>query len=111
LVLQAKKAGPAVLVRRTYTGRTLDSIKAMARIIAARPGAVAILAVADAGQLVVARSGDLQASCHEAVRRVTAEFGGKGGGKPELAQAGGFPPGSLEPVLTALEAYFSQTVI
>ncbi len=106
LIGSAGAAGRTAIIRRTFSGRKLDDVKVLAQKLAAHPGIVAILAIEDARQLVVARSAGLTGSCHEAIRQVTAEFGGKGGGKPELAQAGGIPADSLDACLVALEKHF-----
>jgi alanyl-tRNA synthetase len=108
LFKDAAKTAYAFTVRRTYTGRSLETIKTLARKLVARPGTLAILAIADASQVVVARSTDLQGSCNDAVKRAISELGGKGGGRPELAQAGGFHANSLDAWLQALEDYFSD---
>jgi alanyl-tRNA synthetase len=107
LVRGARRTERAVVVKKTYSGRDLEEIKVLARKVAACPGIVAILAIAEGGRIVLARSADLPGSCHEAVRRVIAEFGGKGGGRPELAQAGGLPAESLDSCLAALEGDFA----
>ena len=105
-------ANPAVtaygsVVRRIYTGRGMESIKSLAQKVTAQPGMLVLLALADSCQIVVARSKDLDGSCNDAVKRAASGLGGKGGGRPELAQAGGFQPDSLEGWLQALENYFS----
>jgi len=41
------------------------------------------------------------------VKRAISQLGGKRGGRPDLAQAGGFGPDSLDSWLQALEDYFS----
>ena len=107
LIRGAKNTGCAVVVCKIFNGRDLEEIKALARKLASNPSTLAILALVDGGRLVVARSSDLQGSCHEAIRLVTAEFGGKGGGRPELAQAGGLPADSLDSCVAALEKQFS----
>jgi alanyl-tRNA synthetase len=107
LTQNAAKTAYGSVVRRTYTGRSMDSIKALAQKVTARPGMLAILAIADSCQIVVARSKDLHGSCNDAVKRASSELGGKGGGRPELAQAGSFQLDSLDPWLQALESYFS----
>ena len=38
---------------------------------------------------VAARSADLAVSCHDVISALAKEFGGRGGGKPDLAQCGG----------------------
>jgi alanyl-tRNA synthetase len=107
LIQSARKTGRAAVVCKTYRDRDLEEVKALAQKVVTRPGTLAILATADAGRIVLARSADLPGSCHEAIRRVTSVFGGKGGGRPELAQAGGLPADSLDSCLAALEKDFS----
>jgi alanyl-tRNA synthetase len=106
LLMNAEKTETGVaVIRRVFAGRNLEAIKLLAHKLAANPRTCAVLAT-DSCQLVIARSTDLPGNCGEAIRQVTARFGGKGGGKPELAQAGGIPAGSLESCLDALEEFF-----
>ena len=96
----------ASTVRAVYTGRSMDSLKVLARKVTARPGTLVILALGDACQIVVARSNDLSGSCNDAVKRAASQLGGKGGGRPDLAQAGGLGADSLDSWQQALEDYF-----
>ena len=106
-LLQNAATGPyGVMVRKSFSGRSLEGAKHLAQKLTARPGTVAILGISDACQIVVARSRELSGSCHEAVKRATIELGGKGGGRPELAQAGGIPSEHLEQWIQAVEDYF-----
>jgi alanyl-tRNA synthetase len=76
-------------------------LKGLAQEIAARPGHAAVLLGADSpASLVVARAGDVALDAGAIVRQLTALFGGKGGGRPELAQGGGIT-GAPETVLAA----------
>jgi alanyl-tRNA synthetase len=106
LIESSEQTAYAATVRKVYGNRSLESAKTLAQKVVARPGTLAILAISDAQQIVVARSTDLSGSCNDAVKRVTSELGGKGGGRPELAQAGGFPANSIESWMLALEKYF-----
>jgi len=106
LFKDAAKTAYAFTVCRTYSGRSLETVKTLAQKLVARPGTLAILAITDASQVVVARSKDLQGSCNDAIKRAISKLGGKGGGRPELAQAGGFHAESLGAWLQALEDYF-----
>jgi alanyl-tRNA synthetase len=96
------------IVRRIFAGRSLDSVKALAQKLTARPGVLALLGNADTCQIIVARSKDVRGDCNLAIKEVAANFGGRGGGRPELAQAGGFPAESMDFWLTALEKYFAD---
>jgi alanyl-tRNA synthetase len=65
-------------------------LKILASAVVSRPGLVAILVSSSRPALiVVARSSDVTVSASEVLSRLTARFGGKGGGKPDLAQGGG----------------------
>ena len=65
-------------------------MKTLASAIVNRPGILAVLVSSSAPALLVAaRSSDVSISCDELVRALTTRFGGRGGGRPELAQAGG----------------------
>ncbi len=97
----------ASTIHAVYAGRSLESLKILARKLTARPGTLAILALSDACQIVVARSNDLPGNCNDAVKLAASQFGGKGGGRPNLAQAGGFGADSLDSWRQALEEYFS----
>jgi alanyl-tRNA synthetase len=102
----AQKTSYASTIKKVYTGRGLDSIKTLAQKVISYPGILAIFAISDAVQIVVARSKDLSGSCNDAVKQAISELGGKGGGRPELAQAGGFAAEAIEPWIHSLENYF-----
>jgi len=74
--------------------RALDAdangLKALASAIVAKPGYLVVLVSTTRPALVVvARSSDVPAAAQQIVASLTAAFGGRGGGKPELAQGGG----------------------
>ena len=65
-------------------------LRTLATALTAHPGVVAVLvSTAVPALAVVARSADLAVSCNEVVSALLKEFGGRGGGKPDLAQCGG----------------------
>jgi alanyl-tRNA synthetase len=68
---------------------------------------VAVLFTTDSPALVVvARAGDVTLDAGMVLRTLTGRFGGKGGGRPELAQGGGLnaPPAELVAAARALVA-------
>jgi alanyl-tRNA synthetase len=84
---EAVPAGKLVL-------RSIDGdaamLKSLAMAIASRSGHVVVLVSQSRPFLVVvARSADASIAAHSVVAELTKQFGGRGGGKPDLAQAGG----------------------
>ncbi len=53
--------------------------------------------------VVVARAPDVTIDASATLKKLTAQFGGKGGGRPELAQGGGLQ-GDVEEMLRAARA-------
>ncbi len=86
------------LVQARYTGRSIENVKLLAQKIAAHSATAAILVLSgETAQIVVSKSGDLEIHCGAAIKQAAARFGGKGGGRAELAQAGGIPAAAIEP--------------
>ncbi|PYV42600.1 MAG: hypothetical protein DMG09_02230 [Acidobacteria bacterium] len=103
------RLGGFVLVRATFSGRSLETVKLLAQKIVAQGEAVAILGLLEkTAQAVVARSTGIPGDCGAIVKDVTVKHGGKGGGRPDLAQAGGIPADNLEAWLTDVERHFGK---
>ena len=78
-----------------------NGLKALATAVAAASHSVVVLVSTTRPALVVAaRSSDAAVSAQQIIARLTGKFGGRGGGKPELAQAGGLDA-SAEDILAA----------
>jgi alanyl-tRNA synthetase len=78
------------IVTSTMTGWDANGLKTIASRITSRPGALVVLVSApEPASIVVARSADVAADSPSILRQLTDRFGGKGGGRPELAQGGG----------------------
>ncbi len=90
LAAEAEPAGAARVVVRALDGWDAGSLKTIASGIVEQPGHVAVLFGTPApAALVVARSADVAIDSAAVLRTMTEKFGGKGGGRPELAQGGG----------------------
>src|SRR4051812_13888473 len=77
-----------------------DTLKTLASAVASRPGfVVALLSASTPALAVVARSDGLNISAQQVIRGLIARFGGRGGGRPELAQAGGLV-GSVQDIVS-----------
>ena len=92
-------------VRGRMVARAIDAdangLKALASGLTARPGLIAVLVSTTAPALIViARSADVDVRSNEILASLTTTFGGRGGGKPDLAQGGGLN-GSAEDILAA----------
>ena len=82
-----------------------NGLKGIATAIAGRPGLVAALLAGPVPfAIVLARSADRSTDCGAVLKQLTAKFGGKGGGRPELAQGGGLQgdPVQIENYLRSL---------
>jgi alanyl-tRNA synthetase len=70
--------------------RDQAALKALAQAIAADGGpAVLLVSAARPSAIVVARGGQQALDAGAVLKAIVARFGGKGGGRPELAQGGG----------------------
>lgn len=88
--------------------RALDAdangLKALASAIVANPGYLVVLvSMSRPALVVVARSADVSVSAQQVLAALVARFGGRGGGKPELAQCGGLDA-LAEAILAAARA-------
>jgi alanyl-tRNA synthetase len=83
----------------------MSGLKAVGQGIASRPGHVAILVTASTPlSMVIARAPDVNLDASALLKTLIAQFGGKGGGRPELAQGGGLNGSADEVVRAAKQA-------
>jgi len=67
-----------------------SGLKVLANAIVSKPGHIVVLCSTQQPTLVViARSADVNVSAQKMLATLLAKYGGRGGGKPELAQGGG----------------------
>jgi alanyl-tRNA synthetase len=87
---RADHLGQLRLVAAALEGYDANGLKGLASVIAARPGHVALLVSAPPpSAVVIARAGDVSIDSNAILKQLTSAFGGKGGGRPEMAQGGG----------------------
>jgi len=95
--------GDHAVVARVLRDRDMHALRKLAKQVVSRPRTVALLGSGgEKPALVFARSSDLPFDMSRLVRDAAARIGGRGGGSPDFAQAGG-PPASEEQVQAAIE--------
>jgi len=83
-----------------FKNRGIDALKMLAIKICSRPGVIALLAdQGDQLRVVFARSADSTIDVAALLKRTIEKFGGRGGGRPNLAQGGGLQAESPDQVL------------
>jgi alanyl-tRNA synthetase len=107
LAANAEAIGSTRVVLAALEAWDAGAIKGIATAIAAQPGHLAVLLTSPApSSIVLARALDIRVDCAAMLKRLTAQFGGKGGGKPELAQGGGLT-GDPQAIFAAIRADLS----
>ena len=90
------------LVKVVFPPRDFDEVRVLASKIVQREPSIALLATSDGkgARLVFARSTSLTQDMGRLLAQACDELGGRGGGKPDLAQGGGPAVEKLEETLT-----------
>ena len=102
-IRDAEEVAGVRLICRVIDGRDAAGLKSLSQAIVGRPGhVVALVSRSQPAVVVVARSADARADAALVVKALIGRFGGKGGGRPEGAQAGGF---AVEPEMLRIAAY------
>lgn len=101
LLEDATLVGDRRVVVQALEGWDAAGLKAIASSLVAQSGVVAVLVSAgNPVAVVVARSQDVALDSSKGLRMLLDRFGGRGGGRPELAQGAGLV-GKIEDILTA----------
>jgi alanyl-tRNA synthetase len=109
LVRRARSVGPARVVVEALDGWDQAGLKALASAAAAEAGVVAaLLSAGDPALAVIARAPDVSLDAAAVLKALVQRFGGKGGGKPEMAQGGGLAGARPEMAAALLESIDSS---
>jgi alanyl-tRNA synthetase len=109
LAASAEEVAGVRLVARAFEADG-NGLKGLASAVAARPGHAAVLVSASRPALVVVVcAGDVALKSNEIVAALLAKFGGRGGGKPDAAQAGGLD-GDADAILAEARAIVARTL-
>jgi alanyl-tRNA synthetase len=97
LVERAQQAGHVRVVIEAIDGWDQTGLKSLATAAASRPGVVAaLLSATEPALVVIARAQDVGLDAAAVLKALLERFGGKGGGKAELAQGGGLAGSQAE---------------
>jgi alanyl-tRNA synthetase len=101
MLAHAAPQGGFKIVKAAFDGRELEEVRILASKIVQTEPAVALLGTRDAGaaRLVFARSSSLTQDMGRLLSDACHLLGGRGGGKPELAQGGGPAVEKLDQVI------------
>jgi alanyl-tRNA synthetase len=101
MLAKATNAGGFKLVRATFDGRDQEEVRLLASKITQSEPAVALLGTREAGaaRLIFARSAGLNQNMGQLLAEACQLLGGRGGGRPELAQGGGPDTAKLDAAL------------
>jgi alanyl-tRNA synthetase len=110
LVQRARPIGPARVIVDALEGWDQAGLKALASAAASQPGIVAaLISAGEPALVVVARATDVGLDAVAVLKAVLQRFGGKGGGKPDLAQGGGVA-GGREDIVAALNQIIESSL-
>ena len=101
---RGEQAGGIAVIVEAPDGWDQAGLKSLVAQVIAGPGRVAaLLSATEPRALVVGRSADVPLDAAAVLKDALARFGGKGGGKPDLAQGGGLS-GTAEQIRTHVTA-------
>jgi len=98
---EAREVGGRKIIALDHSGEDFKEARETALGIINRYDAVVIIGVDD--KLLVAVSKDQTISASDILKKAAKEFGGRGGGSPQLAQGGGFRAEDIKVLLAAPE--------
>jgi alanyl-tRNA synthetase len=108
---RAEGQGTLKVAIEALEGWDQNGLKTIAAAIVARSAHVAVLFGAPPpASVVIARSADAPVNAADLLKQLTAKFGGKGGGRPELAQ-GGALNGSPADLVSAARALLLEQLL
>lgn len=103
---RAESRGTTRVVVEALEGWDPNGLKTIAAAVAGRPGHVAALfSVPQPSAVAIARAPDASVDCAAVLKRLMERFGGKGGGRPDLAQGGGLQ-GATDEILAFARGLF-----
>jgi alanyl-tRNA synthetase len=109
LLASASSHGAYRLVARAFA-RSADEVRLLAQALVAESGVVALLGAAgEKAQLIFARSADVALDVLPLLKKALEQLGGRGGGRPNMAQGGG-ASADLDQVQAAINTALTMLV-
>ena len=98
LLAKTERVGERLIVAEAMEGWDAQGLKGIAASVASQEpkSVVALFTTASPPLAVIARGAEANADAGALFKSITTRFGGKGGGKPDLAQGGGFSGTAVE---------------
>jgi alanyl-tRNA synthetase len=109
LVAEAPVVNGVGIIVRALDGWDAAGLKTIAVAAAGAGVAAALFSSVPPRVAVIARGRDVNVDAQSVLKTLVAEFGGRGGGKPDLAQGGGLE-GDLTRIIDAARAALEQQV-
>jgi alanyl-tRNA synthetase len=108
LVGEAPVSGGVRVIVRAIDGWDAAGLKSIAASAVSGEAAIAALfSTTRPAVSVIAKSRDVRADCNAVLKDLVRQFGGRGGGKPDLAQGGGLDA-EAEHLIAAARASIQQ---
>ena len=100
LASETESVGALQVLCRLLQNYDAGNMRYVAQNLIQEPGIVVLLAVTDPSpQICFARSNDVDVDMGQLLREAVAPYGGRGGGRPHIAQGGGITADDLGHVL------------
>jgi alanyl-tRNA synthetase len=110
MVSRGTKRGDITVIVETPDGWDQAGLKALVSQAIAQPRVVVVLlSASEPRAIVTGRSADVTVDTSAILKALIAQFGGKGGGRPDLAQGGGLS-GASEAITSAARAAIDESL-
>ena len=108
LLGEADQIAGVFIITRLLENKTINEVRKLAQILVQQPGRVVLFGLAERkGQLLFARSADVELDMPTLLKQVSRLIGGGGGGSPHLAQGGGPHADKLAAALAEAQTWVS----
>lgn len=107
----AEEHGKLTVIEAVLGGRDINSVKRLATLLQQQPDVVTLFATVEGEKATLcfgSSTGDAQVHMGQLLRATLEAFGGKGGGKADVAQGGGIAPAQVQEALALAKVKLLQ---